>query len=383
MTMRGSKPRIAIAGAGIGGATLGILLQRAGYPCTVYEQAPRIARVGAGINFAPNGTRVFRELGLEPRMRAIGIQAKYKLSRDWDTGKTTYTVDVPALVARYGAPFFAFHRGDLAEALVSALAPGTLECGKRVVALEPRGAAVRLAFADGTRAEADCVVGADGVNSKVREAVKGDAPPIYHGLSAYRAIFPVSRLAGLAIDDNTKWWGPDRYFLSYFMNEARDELYWITGTPESWGGTDFLPQQGDLATVRRDFAGFHPDVQRMIDAADSCTRWAMLEREPEPGWSAGPVVLLGDACHPTTPHMGQGAGMALEDAVVLARALVRANDDLPRAFAIYEASRFERCARIQRDSHANQWTRTSMDHSWVYGYDCFSVPLADPAPQSA
>lgn len=381
--MTAAKPRIAIAGGGIGGTTLGILLQRAGYDCTVYEQAPLLARVGAGINLAPNGTRIFGALGLEPRMREVGIQAKFKLSRDFDTGKVTYTVDVPALVARYGAPFFAFHRGDLAEVLAAALAPGTLVCGKRVVGLEPRGAGVRLAFADGTHAEADAVVGADGVNSKVREAILGNAPPIYHGLAAYRAVFPIERVAGLHVDDNTKWWGTDRYFLTYFMSERRDELYWITGTPEPWPYEDFAPRAGDLAKVKADFADFHPEVHRVIDAADSCTKWAMLERLPERPWWNGPVVLLGDACHPTTPHMGQGAGMALEDAVVLARSLEYANDDFARAFALYENARFERCARIQRESHANEWTRTSMDHSWVYGYDSFSVPLGDAAPQPA
>jgi 6-hydroxynicotinate 3-monooxygenase len=112
----------------------------------------------------------------------------------------------------------------------------------------------------------------------------------------------------------------------------------------------------------------------MIDAATSCTKWAMLEREPFRPWSQGPVVLLGDACHPTTPHMGQGAGMALEDAVILARCL-QANGNLGAAFESYEATRFERCSRIQRESHRNEWTRTGMDHSWVYGYDCFTTAL--------
>jgi 6-hydroxynicotinate 3-monooxygenase len=369
------KPRIAVAGGGIGGATLGILLQRAGYDCHVYEQAPAMARVGAGINLAPNSTRIFRELGLEPKMRRIGIQARLKFSREWDTGRVLFTVPVPELVERYGAPFFAFHRGDLAEALTSALQPGTLHWGKRVVGLETRGNAVRLAFADGTYAEADAVVGADGVHSKVRELALDAPQPTYHGLTAYRSVFPVDRVGGLQLDDNCKWWAPDRYFLNYFMSERRDELYWITGTPLPWPHEDFAPRPGELDAVRSAHAGFHADVHRMIDAATSCTMWAMLEGEPFRPWSKGPVVLLGDACHATTPHMGQGAGMALEDAVVLMRCLEAANQDLRRAFELYEDTRFERCARIQRESHKNEWTKTGMDHSWVYGYDCFSTPL--------
>jgi 6-hydroxynicotinate 3-monooxygenase len=374
------KPRIALAGGGIGGTTLAIVLQRAGYDCQVYEQAPAMARVGAGINLAPNSTRIFRALGLEPKMRQAGIQARLKFSREWHTGAVLFTVPVPDLVERYAAPFFAFHRGDLAEILSSALEPGTLHWGKRVVGLEPRGAAARLAFADGTSAEADVVVGADGVHSKVRELLLGAAAPTYHGLTAYRAIYPTSLLGGMRLDDNCKWWAPDRYFLNYFMSEARDQLYWITGTPEPWDDEDFSPQPGDLDRVRQAHEGFHPDVQRMIAATPSCTRWAMLEREPFRPWSRENVVLLGDACHPTTPHMGQGAGMALEDAIVLARCLESANHDLRRAFEVYEATRFERCSRIQRESHRNEWTRTGMDHSWVYGYDSFTTPLHGIAP---
>lgn len=378
-----SKPRIAIAGGGIGGTMLAILLQRAGYTCHVYEQAPAMARVGAGINLAPNSTRIFRQLGLEPRMRAVGIQARLKFSRQFETGEVLFTVQVPQLVERYGAPFFAFHRGDLQDVLVSALQPGTFHCGKRVVGLDTRGDAVRLAFADGTSADADAVVGADGVHSKVRDLLLGTHRPTYHGLAAYRAILPTRAVGDLELDDNCKWWAPDRYFLNYFMSEARDQLYWITGTPEPWGHEDFAARPASLDTVREAHARFHPSVRRMIEAATSCTRWAMLEGEPFRPWSQGPVVLLGDACHATTPHMGQGAGMALEDAVVLSRCLQAMNDDIEAAFAVYEETRFERCARIQRESHRNEWTKTGMDHSWVYGYDCFTVPLARPAVHEA
>lgn len=378
-----SKPRVAVAGGGLGGSLLAILLQRAGYECVVYEQAPVMARVGAGINVAPNSTRIFRALGLEPRMRQAGIQARLKFSREWDSGKELFTVPVPQLVERYGAPFFAFHRGDLQEILTSELKPGSLKCGKRLVGLEPRGEEVRLTFADGTSADADMVVGADGVHSKVRSLILGISGAVYHGLSAYRAVLPTSAAGELRLDDNCKWWAPDRYFLNYFMSERRDELYWITGTPEPWGHEDFAVRPGDLDVVRAAHAGFHPEVKRMIDAATSCTRWAMLEREPFRPWSQGAVVLLGDACHPTTPHMGQGAGMALEDAVVLSRSLEAANNDLRRAFAIYEEARFERCSTIQHESHKNEWTKTGMDHAWLYGYDCMTVPLPDPARHEA
>ncbi|MFN0299951.1 MAG: FAD-dependent monooxygenase [Burkholderiales bacterium] len=377
--MRSGKPRVAVVGAGIGGATLAILLQQAGYECRVYEQASALARVGAGINLAPNSTRIFRAIGLEETMRRIGVQPKLKFSREWDTGKVLFTIPIPELTKRYDGPFFAFHRGDLAEALISGTKPGSIQFGKRLVGLETRGETTRLAFADGLTAEADIVVGADGVHSRVREILFGARAPDYHGLVAYRSIFPISRVPDLDLADNTKWWAPDRYVLIYYLSERRDEVYLITGTPERWDGEDFSPCPGDPEAMRAAHPGFHREVLRVMEAATVVSKWPMLERRPFSPWSKGPVVLLGDACHPTTPHMGQGAGMALEDAVVLARCLQAAGDGrLEDAFRLYESTRAERTARIQRESHQNEWTKTSMDHSWVYGYDAFAVPLGQP-----
>ena len=286
---------------------------------------------------------------------------------------------VPQLVERYGAPFFAFHRGDLQEILTSELKPGSLKCGKRVVGLEPRGEAVRLAFADGTSAEADMVVGADGVHSKLRSLILGIGGAVYHGLSAYRAVLPTSAVGDLRLDDNCKWWAPDRYFLNYFMSERRDELYWITGTPEPWGHEDFAVRPGDMDVVRAAHAGFHPEVMRMIDAATSCTRWAMLEREPFRPWSQGAVVLLGDACHPTTPHMGQGAGMAIEDGAMLSRCLAQAEGDVDHALRMYEFNRKDRTAAVQKESRKNTWLKSTADPDWVWAYDVFEQPLKQPA----
>ncbi|WP_205648868.1 FAD-dependent monooxygenase [Acuticoccus kandeliae] len=372
------KPRVAIVGGGIGGVTAAIFLQRAGFPVKVYDQAPAFARVGAGINLAPNGMRVLESLGLGDALAAVGVRPRTKLSREWQSGEILFTVPVDDLVALYGAPFMAFHRGDLQEVLVGALDPDTLVFGKRLVGLETRGEANTLAFADGTNAEADIVIGADGVHSKVREALFGAAAPHYHGLIAYRAIFPTARLGGTDIVDNTKWWAPDRYFLNYFMSERRDELYFVTGVPAVWEHSDFSPRAASKEEVRAAFEGFHPEVQAMIEAADEISSWAMLERDPFTPWSEGNAVLLGDSCHATTPHMGQGAGMAIEDGAMLARALDEASD-VATAFALYEASRFERTARIQRESHRNEWSKSSMDHKWVYGYDAVNEPLATPA----
>ena len=375
-----AKKKIAVVGGGLGGTTAAVLLQRAGYDCTLYEQAPVFGRVGAGINIAPNATRIFRAMGLEKKLLDVGVQPRLKFSRQWDNGEVLFVVDTPELTKLYDAPFLALHRGDLQSVIASALAPDSVRFNKHLEGVQPVGDRVEIAFADGSRDVVDAVVGADGVHSKVRTAVLGPEPPSYHGLVAHRAIFSTSKLKTPNIADNTKWWAPESYFLNYFIREARDEMYFITGVPEVWEGPDFTPRPVGKEGVRRAFEGWHPEVQEMVEAAESITKWPMLERMPLAPWTRESVVLMGDAAHPTTPHMGQGAGMAFEDAVVLVRCIESVGgDDLPRAFRLFEKTRYDRTSRIQRDSHANEWTKKSMDHKWVYGYDAFNVELGVPS----
>src|SRR5271163_3675281 len=223
-------PRIAIVGAGLGGTTATILLQRAGYDVTAYEQAPALARIGAGINIDPPVIRILRRLGLEPRLKAIGRVSERRLSREWDTGEITFDVPVARYPELYGGYHFSIHRGDLQDALSAAVAPGGLELGKRLTALDDTGSFVALEFADGSRAEADLVIGADGVNSRVREILLGPEAPTYTGKTAYRAILPTARLAGRFPADHEKWFGPNGYFLTYYLTQARDVLYFIAIT---------------------------------------------------------------------------------------------------------------------------------------------------------
>ena len=257
--------------------------------------------------------------------------------------------------------------------------------GKKLVGLDQSGTGVRLTFADGSHAEADAVVGADGVHSVVREILLGPEAPIHRGRVAYRAVFPSRLLNGLDLGPSrTKWWGPDRHIVIYYTTRVRDEVYFVTSvpepadwlTPESWSAT------GDVRALRAAYQGFHPDVRAVLEACPACHKWAILEREPLPRWSVDRVVLLGDACHPMTPYMAQGAATALEDAVVLARCLETVGlDDLQTAFALYEQHRKPRTSRIQAISSANTWGRTAEPSTdWLYGYDAWDAPLEAPAP---
>ena len=374
---------IAIVGAGIGGLATAALLRRAGHTVHVYEQAPRFARVGAGIQMAPNAVKVLRGLGLEEHIRRIAFQSPVALSREWNTGEITSELELGAEVEeRSGAPYLFLHRADLHTALLSAVPGDSLHLGMKLVGLEQDAAGVRLAFGDGSRVRADMVIGADGVHSLVRETLLGAEQPRFTGRVAYRTTYSAARLGANRITPvRTKWWGPDRHMVIYYVTAALDELYFVTSVPESaeWMTPESWSAKGDLEELRAAYAGFHPEVQAVLEACPEVYKWALLDRDPLPRWSEGRVALLGDACHPMTPYMAQGAASALEDAAVLARCLEHGGRDLERTFAMYEATRKPRASAIQTSSSTNTWLRGDTDPGWVYGYDAWKVPLEEPS----
>jgi 2-polyprenyl-6-methoxyphenol hydroxylase-like FAD-dependent oxidoreductase len=374
---------IAIIGAGIGGLAAASLLHRAGHEIRVFEQAPRFARVGAGIQMAPNAMKVLRGLGIEERVRSIGFESALALSREWNTGEITSELKLGREVEeRYGAPYLFLHRADLHAAIGSVVAPGIVHLSSKLTGLEQHPDAVELTFADGSTVRADCVIGADGVHSLVRETLLGPEQPRFTGRVAYRTTFAASRLRGPIAPARTKWWGPDRHMVVYYVTRALDELYFVTSVPESaeWMTPESWSAKGDLETLRKAYAGFHPEVQTVLEACPEVYKWALLERDPLPRWHDGRVVLLGDACHPMTPYMAQGAAAALEDAAVLTRCLDGVTrDGLQRAFALYEEMRKPRASAIQMGSSQNNWLRGATDPSWVYGYDARTAPLGAPA----
>jgi len=372
-------PSIAILGAGMGGLTAAAVLSRRGFDVRVYEQAAQFQRLGAGIQMTPNAMKVLRGLELEPRVRATAFRPRYWANREWDTGALMYELPLgDAAEAKYGAPQMLMHRGDLHEALASKVPPEIISLNKKLVDLDHDGAGVTLRFADGTTAHADALVAADGVHSRVREIMLGAEKLTFTGRVAYRTTYPASLLNGFEIEDNSKWWGPDRHIVMYYITAARDEVYFVTSVPEpdwrleSWSAT------GDLGELRAAFAGFHDSVQRVVHACPAVHKWAIVVREPLSRWTDGPVVLLGDSCHPMTPFMAQGAASSMEDAVVLSRCLEAMPTEPAAAFERFAALRQERTAQLQRTSHANTWMRGATNPDWVFGYDAWTTPLDAP-----
>jgi 6-hydroxynicotinate 3-monooxygenase len=368
--------RVAVVGAGLGGLTAAGFLQRTGFAVKVYEQAPAFSRIGAGIILSANVTKVLRRLGLEDELIAAGIKSQSYVSRAWDTGETMAEFVFDAEAERhYGGPYVHIHRGDLHAVLERGVAAGTIAFDYQLVDLKETNGALRLIFANGATAEADIVIGADGIRSKVREFVVGPEPPQFVGVAAYRAIFPAARLNGLKIPDCTKWWGADRHCLPYYLTGRRDEVYAIGVVPAAgWDGDEaWVPATREQYI--ESFVGFHADLQRVLQAVDSVSLWPIFDRERNDRWNGGRMVLLGDACHPMRPFMAAGGAMAVEDAAILSRSLA-AFDDPADAFRCYEATRIPRAGKVQEISIANTWMRGPTDTDWFYCYDACTAPLA-------
>lgn len=366
--------RIAIIGAGLGGATAAAWLQGEGFPVLIYEQARSFERIGAGIHVSANVMKVLRRLGAEQRLNEIAIHPDVFTSRKWDTGEVLFELPLGGTgEQKYGAGYITVHRHDLHAAILEKVAPCTIAFGRRLSHVRQDGTVVQLSFADGSKAEADVVIGADGVNSKVREAVVGPSQSRFSGAVAHRALYPSTLLGGMQIRNCTKWWGPNSHILIYYIEQSRNEIYLVTSAKGEWNSQAswvFCSQ----AEVINAFAGFHPEVCAVIERAPQLTKWPILDIEPVDTWSKGRLVLLGDACHAMMPYMASGAAMAMEDAAVLARCLVQA-DDHATAFGLYQTSRLSRVAKVRSISAENSFLRHPTDPAWLFGYDAVTVPL--------
>ena len=363
MTSAKAKGRVLIAGGGIGGLTAALCLAKAGFEVALFEQAAEFGEIGAGIQLSPNCTRVLHHLGLEPALRACAFLPEGTEFRAWKSGKVIGTSPLGRTVRdRYGFPYYHIHRGDLLRVLVEAAEGSSaieLNSACAVTGFEQHGR-VRIAVGGASGIDGDAVhdgdalIGADGIHSAIRAQLFGEASPRFTGNVAWRALVPAERLpAGLVRPMSTAWWGPHKHFVHYYLRSGTlvncvcvvEKTGWEV---ESW------TERGDFEELKRDFAGWHEDIQTLIDNTDrsSLHKWALHDRAPMARWGEGAVTLLGDACHPTLPFMAQGAAMAIEDAAVLAGCLAAA-DAVPAGLQRYEDLRRKRTARIQSGSRRN------------------------------
>ena len=349
---------IIVIGGGIGGLTTALALLQRGFDVTVCEQAPMLREVGAGVQIGSNGTRVLFALGLEEPLRALQVLPPRRQLRHWRSGETWDWLTLgSASVERFGTPHILMHRNDLHGILVDAiraLKPDAIKLGRRCTAVMQDGSKATAQFAGGEDVSGPAIVAADGIHSQVRECVFGAGKPEFTGCVAWRGLVPMNRLPPhLAQLLTTNWLGPRGHVLHYPVR--RGELMNFIGIVErgDWQVESWIVQ-GRRDELAADFRGWHADVQTFIEAIDTPYKWALFARGPMQRWSKERITLLGDACHPTLPFLGQGAVMAIEDGYVVAACLARYGDDPAQALARYEEIRKERTASVVRKSHENR-----------------------------
>ncbi|MER5204529.1 FAD-dependent monooxygenase [Streptomyces sp. NPDC002825] len=370
---------IAVVGGGLGGAATAALLQQAGYSVAVFEQAGTFEPAGAGIHLTPNVMRVLGHAGIDDALVRSGYVPESFTSRNLVSNSVRCALPLgDHAKERYGAPYLTVGRSVLHRELVNALRPDTVRYGKRLVGVDDHGKGVRMHFADGTTAEASCVIGADGLGSQVREVMHGAERPGFSGQIAYRATVPADTRIPVDRRCITKWWADESFVIGYPIDSRSGDYYFVAGTaaeawthPQSW-------VDGDKDEMLDAFAGSCDEVLSLLRAARSLSKWPLFERPPLQQWGRGRIALLGDACHPMRPHMAQGAAMAIEDGVLLLRCL-EAEEETEAAFWRYAESRRERTGRVQAVSAENSWLRDPEDPAWVFGYDAMTVDLHPPA----
>ena len=394
---RSSRTAI-VVGGGIGGLTAALSLRRAGVRVEVFEQAPALAEIGAGIQLSPNCARVLHHLGLRPALERIAVRPDALESRHWADGRLLGSYSVNGAPLRYGAPHYLVYRPDLLDVLTGALLTdalltdagltdagpdGVVQLGRQAAGVYQDDASATVEFADGGSATADLVIGADGIHSVIRSALFGDSLPSFSGTVAYRGRVPAATVAGLRIPNtSTKWWGPvPEHHLVHYPMGGRDRLVNVVGVvPEQWH-TESWTAKGEVSDLAAAFCDFHPPVPELVGALDEVYKFAIYDRAPLAEWTSGRVTLLGDASHPMVPFMAQGAAMAIEDAAILTRCLTGAVPSGPAsvgdALARYSHTRRERTSRMQSGSRADTSGSWSA-RDWVYGYDAYTVPLAGP-----
>jgi salicylate hydroxylase len=344
-----------VVGGGVGGLCAAIALAQAGWRVRVLEQAPQFGAIGYGIQLGPNVFPPFQRLGVADAVLAHSILPNNVWMLDaYDGLPVTRVRTDAAFRARYGHPYVVIHRVDLHNILLAACAAQPaieLDDNAAVTGYEDSRDRIVVTTADGRRIEGDILIGADGLRSRIRAQMLGENDPSLIGYVAHRTIVPFDKAPkGLPLDDVALWGGPGFHIVHYPLRDHA--LFNIVAVFR----TDTFSQKGDVAIYRAEleeaYRDSHPHMREMIALLDLERRWPIGDRPPRRGWSQGRALLIGDAAHATLQSLAQGAGMAVEDAVVLADCLAAAPHDHGAAFRAFERARLVRTARVQLESRS-------------------------------
>jgi salicylate hydroxylase len=349
--------RVLIAGGGIGGLAAALALLKMGCDVEVYEQAPQLREVGAGLQLSPNGTRVLYALGVGEELKALSCEAEGKEIRIWNTGETWKLFDLGKVaIERYGYPYLTVYRPDVLSVLENAVRrakPEAIHLGAKCVGFTQTEDKVMLELESAASASGDALVGADGVHSRIRQGLFGPDRPQFTGIIAWRGIVPMEkvprhmqRLVG------TNWVGPGGHVVHYPLRSG-SVMNFVYALERSDWQVESWSARGTNEELTNDVKGWHEDVQALVRNIPVPYKWALMVRPPMERWSIGRATLLGDACHSMLPFLGQGANSAIEDGYILARALTELGGDIRSRLLRYENARRDRTRRAVEGSADN------------------------------
>jgi|SRR5579862_2435240 len=377
--------RVVIIGAGIGGLAAAIALRQRGFEVELFERSHELGEVGAGLQIGPNGVKVLRALGLEAELMRNAFEPFSIMSVTWDEGRLRFRQPLKAVARElYGAPYLCAHRADLHNLLRRAIGGTKLTLGACCIGADTVNGAAVARFADGSTAEADIVIGADGIRSAIRAQHFGADRPRFTEMMAWRAIVPMDCVptrigprgeVAVPHGEYFGWIGPNGHVICYPIGVSGDKLNIFGGhvtrewVEESWS----VPSSRDELIAAK--TGWNEALLDMFRHVEHVYKWGIYDRDPLPQWTRGRVTLLGDAAHPTMPTLAQGANMAIEDGYVLARALVRHGEEVETALKAYVAERLPRTSwvtlksREQFENNLKPSPPPFVDRTWLFVND--------------
>ena len=386
---------ILIIGAGIGGLTLAHALLKRGLSVRVLESAAALENVGAGIQIPPNAMKVLRALDLDAAVTARAFRPTAIEARMGKTGRGVFKIPLADYaVERWGAPYLHIHRADYIAALSESLPKETIQFGARAAGYTQTERGVSVTLEDGTNIDGSYLIGADGIRSAIREQMLGPDTPEFTGNMAWRTVVSIDRLSELVPNPTAcAWFGPGRHAVTYRLGAQGDLVNFVGVVEREDWREEGWSVSGERAEALKDFSGWHPVIQRLIENADTLHRWALFERKPLSRWTDGRVALMGDAAHPMLPFLAQGAAMAVEDAWVLAEVIAGGQDlskyqkrRLPRTSKVQAASRanmglfHKRSRAAQLATYGPMWMAGKLAPNivhrrmdWLYGYDAAKI----------
>jgi salicylate hydroxylase len=389
--------RMAIVGGGLAGLAAANALKAFGVAAEIFEAAPALGEIGAAVNVSPQAAKALHAVGLADAIAAVAHTSRGIYTRNMQSGEFLEFNDRFKSAARYGAPYYTFHRADLLEALAGGLDRGAVHLGHRLAAMQEADDHVVLVFGNGARIAAEFVIGADGVRSVLRQALYGDDHPTYTGQMVWRALLDGSDVPSDVLEPmgHTQWVGPGCHLLAYYVRRGKlvnivtqeDTDQWVE---EGWS------TRGDPQEMRASFPNPEPRLEKLLSLVTECSKWGLFTRPLTQNWGRGRIELIGDAAHAMLPNAGQGACQAFEDAYILARWLDACSDPA-EAFANFRRIRIPRVHGVQRLSLANARFKHMRDamaqkasiaagtgsvhgnSDWVWGYDPVAEWNKEPA----